>query len=105
MICIETDFVYIMLQGKYASVCICVQNPPPLTPIFLPFFCFCFYCICLVSLQKEWRRMDSTDFESYPYILTTLKLTKKQEFKKEQKKKKTRSKMLSKVSLFFFFIK
>jgi hypothetical protein len=40
MICIETGFVYIMLQGKYASVCICVQNPPPLTPIFLRIFLF-----------------------------------------------------------------
>jgi hypothetical protein len=97
MICIETDFVYIMLQGKYASVCICVQNPPPLTPIFLLFF-FLNYCICLVSMQKEWRRMDST--LNHIHILTTLKLTKKQEFKKERKK--TRSKILSKMSLFFF---
>jgi hypothetical protein len=87
MICIETDFVYIMLQGKYASVCICVQNPPPLTPIFLPIFLFYYYyCICLVSMQKEWRRMDST--LNHIHILTTLKLTKKQEFKKERKKEK-----------------
>jgi hypothetical protein len=85
MICIETGFVYIMLQGKYASVCICVQNPPPLTPIFLHFFLLLY----LLGFYAKRMEKDGLDFESYPYILTTLKLTKKQEFKKEQKKEDT----------------
>jgi hypothetical protein len=67
MICIETGFVYIMLQGKYASVCICVQNPPPLTPIFLPFFFLLLLLLYLLGFYAKRMEKDGLDFESYPY--------------------------------------
>jgi hypothetical protein len=43
----------------------------------------------LLGFYAKRMEKDGLDFESYPYILTTLKLTKKQEFKKEQKKEDT----------------